>query len=356
MDFEEFKEKLVDDVQEGLYGRGIDDVQIFTKHTDKLNSSYETLMAQQEGVPCGVCINMNAVFAEVMKGNPYDAVLDQVINAVVTGIEQAPAYDAEELMDYEKMKDKLCVEVVSAERNALVLSDVPHRTMEDMAVVYRVQVDKNEDGRSTFLVTNHLMEVFGVTPEQLHEDAMRNSPEIRPIVIAGMREVLADTNNPEIMDYLETHESEPEVMYVATVPDRISGAGVVAYQNFMDEAAERLGGDFYILPSSVHELILLPDDGKMDYRELTSMVEMVNNTQVEPEDRLTYNVYHYDSKEHVFELAEKFDARVQERLAAKEEKASVLQELKEKQKDVEKSAPVKKTVEKAVKNKGEEVL
>lgn len=46
-------------------------------------------------------------------------------------------------------------------------------------------------------------------------------------------------------------------MYVASVPDKISGAGVIAYQHFMNQAAERLGGNFFVLPSSIHEIILV---------------------------------------------------------------------------------------------------
>ena len=149
-----------------------------------------------------------------------------------------------------------------------------------------------------------------------------------------------------------------EMMYVATVPDKISGAGVIAYQNFMDEAAERLGGDFFILPSSLHEVLLVRDDGEVNYRDLKAMVEEVNAMQVSPEEKLTDNVYHYDSKEHVFELAEKFEARQKEKEAdissEKEDKASVLGDLKAKKDEVAKQ-PKKEAVEKAVKAKGEEL-
>lgn len=77
----------------------------------------------------------------------------------------------------------------------------------------------------------------------------------------------------------------------------------------MDQAAEKLGGDFYILPSSIHEILLVPDNGDKTADDLRDMVREVNATQVSPEEKLTDNVYHYDSKEHIFELAEKFEAR-----------------------------------------------
>ena len=131
---------------------------------------------------------------------------------------------------------------------------------------------------------------------------------------------------------------QDEKMFVATVPDKVAGAGVIAYQNFMDEAAERVGGDFFILPSSTHEVLLVKDDGEANFRDLKAMVEEVNATQVALEEKLTDSVYHYDSKEHIFELAEKFEARQQAKEAEisseKEEKDSVLGDLKAKKEEL----------------------
>ena len=150
---------------------------------------------------------------------------------------------------------------------------------------------------------------------------------------------------------------EDEQMFVATVPDKVHGAGVLAYQDFMDKAAEKVGGDFFILPSSIHELLIVPDNGKMDLKELEAMVKEVNATQVAPADKLTDSVYHYDSKEKIFELGEKFVERQNQREEAteKEEKGSVIGELKEKKEEVAK-APKKENIDKGEKAKGGEAL
>ena len=147
-------------------------------------------------------------------------------------------------------------------------------------------------------------------------------------------------------------------MYVATVPDKNSGAGVIAYQDFMDQAVERIGGDFFVIPSSINEILLVPDNGDMTADALRDMVQEVNAKEVSPEERLSDNVYHYDSKDHVFELAEKFEARQQEREIDEksEEKGSVLKDLKDKQKEAAAKPPVKDAAEKAAKTKGGEVL
>ena len=146
----------------------------------------------------------------------------------------------------------------------------PHQNMEDMAVVYRFVLSSDDDGRASILVTNQLLENMGVTPEQLHADAMENAPQIKPVEIKGMSEVMAEMMGVEQAEMMGIFPVAPEdeKIYVATVPDKVHGAGVLAYQNFMDQAAERAGGDFFILPSSIHEVLIVPDNGEMGLKDL----------------------------------------------------------------------------------------
>ncbi len=83
------------------------------------------------------------------------------------------------------------MEVVSAETNKEMLETVPHQNIEDMAVVYRFVLNSDDEGRASILVTNQLIENMGVTPEQLHADAMENAPQIKPVEIKGMSEVIS---------------------------------------------------------------------------------------------------------------------------------------------------------------------
>ncbi len=359
MNHEEFKNEFVDALKERLYERG-NEVEVTINTVEKMNESYEAITVRPEGSNVGVNMNLE-VFAEAYEsGVPFDEIVEQVSRKVEAHIGDMPSFDVQMLMDYEQMKDKLCMEVVAADRNADLLAKVPHQEMEDMAVVYRFVVDSNEDGRATLLVTNDILDRMGVTPEQLHADALENAPELRPAVIKGMSEVMVDMMGEDAHEMFGIEEfPQDEMMYVASVPDKISGAGVIAYQEFMDQAAERLGGDFFILPSSIHEVLLVKDDGNVNFTELKNMVEEVNATQVAPEEKLTDSVYHYDSKDHIFELAEKFEARQQAKEAdissEKEEKGSVLGDLKAKKEEVAKQ-PKKDAVEKDAKSKGGEAL
>ena len=358
MNYENFKEQFVADVKDRLAEQGAD-VKVSVNEVNKLNESYEAITVTPEGSNIGVNMSLEKFYDAVQDGTPYDSVVDKAVDVINNGIDNRPEIDVAALTDYSQMKEKLAMEVVSADANKEMLQNVPHQNMEDMAVVYRFVLNSDEDGRASILVTNQILDHMGVTPEQLHADALENAPQIKPAEIKGMSEVMA-----EMMGYDQAAmmgivpvAPEDEQMFVATVPDKVHGAGVLAYQDFMDQAAERAGGDFFILPSSIHEVLIVPDNGKMDLKELENMVKEVNETQVAPADKLTDSVYHYDSKEKIFELGEKFVERQNEReeAAEKEEKGSVLGELKAKKEEVAKT-PKKEAIDKGAKTKGGEAL
>ena len=341
MDYEKFKDQFNNDLKQELYERGAAKVDITVQRIEKMNESYDAITVMPEGSNVGVNLNVEKFFEAYENDVAYAKVIESAADTIEKGIQDSPSIDLAMLSDYDQMRDKLCMEVVSAERNADLLKRVPHQNIEDIAVVYRFVMENTEDGRATILVTNNLVERYGITPEQLHADALKNAPEIKPSVIKGMNEVMLEIMGPDAAEMFGMGEvPQDEMMYVATVPDKTQGAGVLAYQEFMEQAAERLGGDFFVLPSSVHEILLVKDDGNANYSDLKSMVEEVNATQVSPEEKLTDSVYHYDSKNHIFELGEKYIARQQEKETEvsedKAEKGSVLKDLKDKQKKTEK--------------------
>ena len=218
------------------------------------------------------------------------------------------------------------------------------KDIEDLAVVYRFLVGDNlEQPIGSVLVTNKMLEKYGITPEQLHEDAVKFAPEIRPLVIEGMMEVLRKQMGVDkFADIGFNIPPEQEYMFVASVEGSFHGAGVLAYQDFMDKASERVkaagepSGDFFILPSSIHEIIIIPDNGLFDLSRLESFVREVNATSVDISEQLSDNVYHYDSKDKIFELGDKFFARQNDREKAAEK--SVLKQLKDNKADIAKQS------------------
>ena len=316
MNYEEFKENLANDVKEQMESKFGSEVTVETRTVEKMNETYDALTVKPEDSIIGVNLNITNLYKEYEDGKDFDSLVNGAAEVAENALSNKPDFNLDAISNYGMMKDKLAIEVVSAERNKGMLETVPHKEIEDMAVVYRFIVGENGPaGVGSILVTNQMLDNYGVSADQLHQDAIRNAPEIRPLVIEGMAEVLAKQMGIEDLEMLGFNiPPEQEQMFVASVEGNIHGAGVLAYQDFMDQAAERAGGSFFILPSSIHEVLIIPDNGKFDTASLEQMVREVNATTVDLADQLTDNVYHYDAEEKVFELAEKFEDRV----AAKE--------------------------------------
>lgn len=352
MDYEQFKVAFAEDLKTNLQKLGIE-ADVSEHHIEKLNDSYDALSVTPKGSSIGVNANLDEIFHGVERGRDYSEVLSGVTESLKGSLEHMPKLQVSDLTNYAEMKNKLAMEVVSAERNASMLQNVPHEQMEDIAVVYRLVLDSSKDASSTVLVTNDLMDKFGITHEQLHDDAMKNAPLIRPAEIKGMEETLNEMQGGPAL------EPDPdEILFVAGVPDQTHGAAVIAYPNFFENAAEKLGGDYFIIPSSIHEVLLVKDTGEMNARDLAAMIREVNATEVAPEDVLTDHAYHYDSKEHIFESADKFEERQAEMEAAgpEEDRGSLIDQLNAKNEEAAKEAPEKAAKDAVRKSRGGKAL
>lgn len=196
---------------------------------------------------------------------------------------------------YEAMKDRLMMQVINTKGNEELLCDVPHMDFADLSLVYRFVF--NTEPLQTAIVTNGLIHSYGITHEQLHIDALKSSINNFPVTIKTLEEVLfgfcTDSNFS---------------IYVATIKGLSYGASCLCYPDFFERAAEVMKGSFYVLPSSIHEVLLAPansddpDDLTGTVKNLKDIVQTVNRTEVAPEEKLSDSVYYYDAKNKTFEI------------------------------------------------------
>jgi hypothetical protein len=123
---------------------------------------------------------------------------------------------------------------------------------------------------------------------------MANAKTYEPATLVDMSSALFAPERVNLLDRGEPLVPE-EVggMYVLTNASGSLGAAALFYPDVKEKAAELLGGDYYILPSSVHEVILVPDSADIKAADLCDMVKQANRTVVDEKDILSDNVYHY---------------------------------------------------------------
>lgn len=191
--------------------------------------------------------------------------------------------------EWENARQRIIFKLVNYDANRELLKDVPHKKVLDLAMVFTCLVEKGVTGSATILIHNHHMEYWGVTEDDLFHTAMENTPYFQKKKMAGMNSVIEYLTGKKVgNDILDDICS----MYVLTVENNLNGAGAVLYKNLLKGFADRMESDFYILPSSVHEMILIPLFTD-DMESLSQMVKEVNATQLKPEDVLSDHAYVY---------------------------------------------------------------
>lgn len=301
MEFNKFVLKIISDMKERN-----PEMEINTQTIEKLQGqSYKGLVIREMNENVSVTINLDDAFEKLQEGTSYRKVLEKIDLAVREGAALKPDVDVQALSNYEKMAETLVMQLVSVDGNEELLKKVPHQVTGDIVTVYRFQIEKDSEKTSTILITNQMLDNYHVTAEQLHCDALEYAPKNEKPVIKTMTNVMMEMFGEEV-------EDSQNNMYMATVESMINGAAVINYPGILEEAAHKIGGDFYVLPSSVHEVLFLKDNGEVSAFELNNLVSFINESEVDAADRLSDHAYHYDSKEKILEMANDFEMRKQD--------------------------------------------
>lgn len=131
MDFEEFRDKLAEELGERLYEKTGDSFTFEKTHVDKLqNAGYDGIVIRREDSEIGMNFDCSFLFGKYQNGMPFDEVVDAAEKIVTDGFQNTPNINVDDLMNYDVMKERLAVQVVATERNADMLANIPHITKE----------------------------------------------------------------------------------------------------------------------------------------------------------------------------------------------------------------------------------
>lgn len=225
--------------------------------------------------------------------------IDQVVNEIIGIYEnnrKDKNFNVDIFLKFETIKDKIIFELVNYEENRELFENVPCIKYHDLAILFRVlcTIDQRETG--TVLITNaHIRLWEGITVDDLYEYALKNTPNLLGLNIRNIMEIVSPSIDAEnLLEELDTKCNIP--MYVATSKNGVKGAVCLLYPDLLKDFSNAIGSDLYILPSSVHEIILLPTYIEEDVNMLKRMVKEINHNEVDEEDRLSDHIYYYDKE------------------------------------------------------------
>lgn len=312
LNYEEFKEKIKDDIKDYMdekykdCGVVIRKVNKTNREVDGLN--FYDIPGLKNATPT---IYVNNLYEEYERTGKYEEVIRIAAETMERGIKSFNDEIKAELLDTSRLKDNVFFTLINAEQNKELLKTVPHREFEDLAIVYRWNLGNDSLGTYTNLVDNDLAKKEGLTENDLYNAANKNTKELFPILVKNMNEVISEIifGDSELSGEMEEEFKEVMMetqdersMYVITNESKLFGAASMLYEEPLHELAEKIESDLYILPSSIHEVIAVSADfGSPD--EWAEMVYEINMDQVDINDRLSNQVYCYDKDLRTLRLA-----------------------------------------------------
>ena len=289
-----------------------DNVDIILHKVSKNNGVYLdsiTIMFPKEQVAPSVY--MEQFYEEYKQGKQITQIVKEVI-LEGTKRENNIDFEPDFLSDFQQMKDRIAYKFIHYEKNIKLLNEVPYLKILDLAVVFFCVLRDEKIEFATIDICNYHMWLWNTNKEELYDLAIKNTPLLLPTIFQNMETVmdeLCQLEKESLGRIVEENKLETNIfeqikqelsgadefmqMYVITNRERTFGAISILYEHILEEISSYFQSDIYILPSSIHECIIVPYSEEYTKEELELMVKEINETQVAKEEVLSDQVYIY---------------------------------------------------------------
>lgn len=258
--------------------------------------THKGLCIREQGSNISPTIYMDEFYTDYCDGRDIEDIVNDILR-IYSENRLCPDFETERFNDPEWVRGRFFYKLINARQNIGLLQQVPSHPVMDLAMVYGVYMGEYRGAFSSVFIRNEHMDMWGMSEKEIRERALENTPKLMPAEICTMGEMLSASS-------IELEIPEEAIpMYVMTNRMRLNGAATMLYEDMLPDFARNIGTDLYIIPSSVHELILLPDDGRGDPQTFKDMIKEVNDTQVDREEILSYSLYRYSIDSGKIEMA-----------------------------------------------------
>lgn len=232
-------------------------------------------------------VYLEPLYESFQKGCP----METLCRAALACLEHELPFDPgilSKIHDPESVKKRIAFRLVSQKDNKELLEDVPWFPFLDLAVVFFIRLSSSDKGQVTALIRNSLLKLWDMPKIWLLSRARINMPVLFPSTLTPMGDLLSAPP-------FSLPKPDPDIfrLHVLTNESGLYGASCILYDHAVKDFADQMGTDVIILPSSVHEVLLLPDLHMLDYDFLCSMVQDINRTEVSKEETLSDHIYLY---------------------------------------------------------------
>lgn len=256
------------------------------------------LIIQNQESNLAPTIYLDAFYERYVAGERMAELCLEIIQLQETN-KQTEDFDTSLITDFSRVSTRICYKLVNAERNRELLAEAPHKRFHDLAIVFYVLVSQEATVTATITVRKNLQELWDVDEDTLFTLALQNTQRLFRGSVVSMEnlflEVAEELNAEETMEFYDMVVKDDGVisMYMASTQDGVHGAGIIFYDGLLRKFAEKVQSDFYLLPSSIHEMIFVPVSIGIPVADIKQMVRDINAAEVAPEEVLSNHVYYY---------------------------------------------------------------
>ena len=314
MNRNEFFDYVKDNVKKYL-PPAYEDAEVSIQEVTKQNDQHLTaLNIRRDGEPVIPTIYIDPLYKSYLDGEDPDKLVGDIADQRIEyNVEQVPE-EFMEVSHYENVKDKLQIVLCDPEMNQERLKGKVSKPFGEYTAMYQVAIHKGGETFGTVAVTESLLTLWKITPEQLHADALAAENARVPSLFSMNDLMVQMMGGPEPKNLFQEQE-DPGFggvpLFCLTTSDKMFGASLMVRDDILANAAEVLGSNFFILPSSTHEVLLMPEPFADDAAALVSMVREINENEVMPNERLSDKVQFYDRETRTLENAMKRQERLE---------------------------------------------
>lgn len=306
MNYEEFKDYILDNIKSYLSKKDQDfDMKIKTIEGNSLKE-VDALIIDRKDSDYITRIFLDKAYMAYREEGDMEPVLEDIAETLRRSGQKLKKIEAIDFESLEGVKDRLSVQVLNGNWNQDKLRAIAHRRIPetDLAVVYRIEVASNSNGLESIKVTNKMLENWGISEDQLYQAALEQNMKKYPFIITDFSQffLMEDPVPGKFPDKMRGNE-----FYCLTNGNTVNGAAAILYPDLLKSIGDKFQSNYFILPSSIHEVLLLKDDGKKGVKELQEMVESVNRESVPESDVLSDHVYAYDRENDRFYQAKAWE-------------------------------------------------
>ncbi|MDO4343854.1 MAG: DUF5688 family protein [Eubacteriales bacterium] len=277
-------------VKNGMQERLGEEVQVQIHQIMKNNSVIlDGLSVSERDSGIAPTIYVNDFYREYCNGMTMPEILDCIENIYHKSQVKLP-FDTAFYADFEKVRSNLACRLINRARNEELLKRIPHRPFLNLEMVVYYRFEDNMLGNGTILVYESHRKSWRVTEEELFAAARENTLRLQPEEFLSMDSVLSRYH---MEDLAPEKKAQRQPMYVLSNKDGAFGAACILFDSVLKKIGDRLGGNFWVLPSSIHECIIVPESIPMKKEELQAMVREINRNEVDEEEYLSDEIYFY---------------------------------------------------------------